>query len=83
VSACTVAMVSDDPDVKQLRDRVGHEIHLRFVAALGSDARPDILEALDLAMSGALLRAGTGHMSHADVPQKMADVATLLFPRKR
>jgi AcrR family transcriptional regulator len=83
VSACTVAMVSDDPDVRQLRDRVGHEIHRRFVAALGEDARADILEALDLAMSGALLRAGTGHMSHADVPQTMADVATLLLGKKR
>jgi hypothetical protein len=53
------------------------------VAALGADGDPGVLEALDLAMSGALLRAGTGHMSHADVPQKMADVATLLVGKRR
>jgi hypothetical protein len=29
-------------------------------------------------MSGALLRAGTGHMSHADVPGKIAEIAKLL-----
>ena len=78
VSACTVAMVADDPDVKHLRDRVAYEIHRRFVIALGDDAEPGILEALDFAMSGALLRAGTGHMSHADVPGKIAEIAKLL-----
>lgn len=77
VAACTIAMVADDPQVMDLRDRVGHEIHRRFVAAL-PDADATTLEALDLAMSGALLRAGTGHMSHADVPHKIAQIATRL-----
>ena len=77
VAACTVAMVADDPDVKQLRDRVGHEIHRRFVAAL-PNASAATIEALDFAMSGALLRAGTGHMSHGDVPAKIARIADLL-----
>ena len=77
VSACTIAMVADDPDVKELRDRVGHEIHRRFVAALPK-ADAATIEALDFAMSGALLRAGTGHMSHADVPNRIAAIANLL-----
>jgi AcrR family transcriptional regulator len=77
VAACTIAMVADDPDVKELRDRVGHEIHRRFVAALPK-ANAETIEALDFAMSGALLRAGTGHMSHADVPGKIAEIAKLL-----
>jgi AcrR family transcriptional regulator len=80
VAAVTVALLADDPDVKQLRDRVGHEIHRRFVAAL-PDADAITLEALDFAMSGALLRAGTGHMSHADVPQKIAGIADRLTKR--
>jgi TetR/AcrR family transcriptional regulator, cholesterol catabolism regulator len=83
VSACTVAMVADDPDVMHLRDRFAYEIHRRFVLALGRDATTGVLEALDLAMAGVLLRAGTGHMSHADVPGKMAEVATLLLDKKR
>jgi hypothetical protein len=82
VSACTVAMVADDPDVRELRDRVGHEIHRRFVAAL-PDAGTAAIEALDFAMSGALLRAGTGHMSHADVPAKIAEIADLLTGKRR
>lgn len=80
VAACTVAMVADDPDVKELRDRVGHEIHRRFVAAL-PEADATAIEALDFAMSGALLRAGTGHMSHADVPDRIARIADRLVKR--
>ena len=82
VSACTIAMVADDPEVRNLRDRVGHEIHRRFVAALPK-ADPATIEALDFAMSGALLRAGTGHMSHADVPGKIAEIANLLTQMTR
>jgi AcrR family transcriptional regulator len=78
VAAVTVAMVADDPDVKRLRDRVGGEIHRRFVAALGPQADPDVLDALDLAMSGAMIRAGTGHMSHSEIPGRMAKLAGLL-----
>jgi AcrR family transcriptional regulator len=83
VAACTVAMVADDPDVKQLRDRVGAEIHRRFVAALGADADQRVLDVLDLAMTGALLRAGTGHMSYAEIPVRMADLAALLVSKQR
>lgn len=80
VGAVTLALLADDPDVKQLRDRVGHEIHRRFVAAL-PNADDTVLEALDFAMSGALLRAGTGHMSHADVPARIAKIAGRLTAR--
>lgn len=78
VAACTIAMVVDDPEVKRLRDRVGAEIHNRFVVALGDGADPDVMAALDLAMAGALIRAGTGHMTYEEIPQRMADIAALL-----
>ena len=82
MSACTVAMMADDPDVRHLRDRIGLELHRRLVAALGEDADPAVLIALDLAMAGALVRAGTGHLSYADVPRRMSDVAALLTERR-
>lgn len=80
-AACTIAMVTDDPDVKHVRDRVGAEIHRRLVTALGTDADPDVLLALDLAATGAMIRAGTGHLSYADVPSRVARVAELLGGR--
>jgi AcrR family transcriptional regulator len=78
VAACTRAMVADDPDVRHVRDRFANEIHRRLVLALGDRAAPDVVRALELATAGALLRAGTGHMSHTDVPAVIADVAGLL-----
>lgn len=82
MSACTVAMMADDPDVRHLRDRIGAALHRRFVAALGSDADPAVLTALDLAMAGALVRAGTGHLSYEEVPARMAEVASLLLEKR-
>ena len=82
MAACTVAMVTDDPDVKRLRDRVGADIHSRLVAALGDDADPDVLTALDLAMTGAMIRAGTGHMTYAEIPGRIAGVAALLTEQR-
>lgn len=81
VAACTVAMVVDDPDVRELRERVGAEIHRRFAVALGDEAHPEVLAALDLAMTGALLRAGTGHMDYASIGDAMASLATRLVDR--
>lgn len=79
LAATTIAMIADDPDVKHLRDRVGADIHRRLVAALGRDATPRILTALDLAMSGAMIRAGTGHLSYQDIPEQIAEIAEALL----
>jgi AcrR family transcriptional regulator len=79
VAACTIAMMADDADVRHLRDRIGALIHERFVLALGDDADRAVLKALDLAMAGALIRAGTGHMSYEEIPDQMAEVAGLLL----
>ena len=82
MSACTIAMMADDPDVRHLRDRVGLTIHERFVAALGETADRGVLTALDLAMAGALVRAGTGHLAYSEIPARMAEVATLLLEKR-
>jgi AcrR family transcriptional regulator len=82
MSACTIAMMADDPDVRHLRDRIGLQLHHRFAAALGDGAEGAVLRALDLAMAGALVRAGTGHLAYADVPARIAEVATLLLEKR-
>src|SRR5438874_11167489 len=60
--ACTAAMLAPDPDVKRLRDRIGAQIRHRIRSALGDRAEPSVLRALELAVSGALLQAGMGHL---------------------
>jgi len=78
-AATTVALLSPEPDVKVLRDRIGATWHDRIVTALGDDARADTVTVLDLAVSGALLQTGMGHLSYADLPDLLADVATTVL----
>ncbi len=82
-AATTVALLSPEPDVKVLRDRIGATWHGRIVTALGDDARADTVTVLDLAVSGALLQTGMGHRSYADLPDLLAEVATTVLESKR
>jgi hypothetical protein len=76
-------MVATDPDVKHLRERIGGDIRRRLVAALGPDAREAVLRAIELSLSGAMLQAGTGHLSYDDLPQQVGDVAELVAGGRR
>lgn len=82
-AATTVALLSAEPDVKVLRDRIGATWHNRIVIALGDDARNETVTVLDLAVSGALLQTGMGHLSYADLPELLAEVATTVLEPKR
>lgn len=75
----SVAMLSSDPDVKILRDRIGAATHRRIVAALGDDADDMVVRTLDLAVAGAMLNAGMGHLAYADLPDLLTDVAATVL----
>ena len=68
VDACTVALLSANPDVKHLRDRIGAQIHRRLAAALGADVDPMVVRVLETSFSGSLLVAGMGHMPYRGHP---------------
>jgi AcrR family transcriptional regulator len=80
-AACTVALLAPDPDVQPLRQRIGALWHQRLEAALGADATPARLRALELALSGALLQAGMGHLDYDDVVPQIGVVASLVCGR--
>jgi AcrR family transcriptional regulator len=48
-AAATKAMLGDDPDVAQLRIRIGTEVRSRLTAALGRGRDPRVLTALEFA----------------------------------
>jgi AcrR family transcriptional regulator len=77
-AATTTALLAADPDVKHLRDRIGAELRRRLAAALGEDHDPGILGALELAVGGAMLQAGMGHLTYEELPDRIGDVADLL-----
>ncbi len=77
-AASTTAILSADPDVQRLRTRIGSTFNAHLAAALGDDADPAVLRALNLALAGALLQAGMGYFSYADLADRMDEVAGLL-----
>ncbi len=78
VDACTVALLSSNPDVKQLRDRIGAQIHHRLVAAVGPEVDPLMVRVLETCFSGSLLAAGMGHMPYGDIPGLVTAAAELM-----
>ncbi|HJT90877.1 MAG TPA: TetR family transcriptional regulator, partial [Mycobacterium sp.] len=59
-AACTTALMSgNDPAVKAVRDRIGAQIHRRVTSAIGPDADPRAVSALEMAFFGALVQAGS------------------------
>jgi AcrR family transcriptional regulator len=77
-AACTTAMLGTDPDVQELRLRIGVAIRHRLRDALGKDADPKILAALEMIYAGALVQAGMGYTSYAAIADQLAEVARLI-----
>lgn len=77
--AVTSAMLGRDPDVAHLRARIGLEIRTRIERALGPDADPDVVVALELVYAGALVRAGMGYASYADIADLIEKSALMIL----
>ncbi|MGW0809843.1 TetR/AcrR family transcriptional regulator [Nonomuraea sp. NPDC002799] len=85
-AACTTALLGTDPDVQELRLRIGRTIRSRLLTALnpGTAGRPTpsearVLNALEFAYAGALVHAGMGYSSYAEMADRLAEVAELLL----
>ena len=81
-AAATVALLGTDPDVKQLRRLIGVEINNRIAAALDDEA-PEVLDALSLAWSGAMLQAGMGYSDYAQMGVRLAAATRLIMRNQR
>ena len=78
-AATTAALLVDDPEVHELRVRIGRELRTRLQGALVDDADERAIRALELLLSGALIHAGTGHLRYADLPDRLAEAAGLVL----
>ena len=78
-SAVTPALLGADPEVDELRLRIGGELVRRFQVALGADGDAAVLEALALAFSGALLQAGMGLMTYAEMADRLDPVVAVIM----
>ncbi len=74
------ALLGTDPDVVRLRLRIGTEFVHRFERALGEDrADAALVDALTLAFTGALLQAGMGLTTYAEMRDRLdAAIAVIM-----
>lgn len=77
--AVTSALLGRDPDVEHLRTRIGMEIRQRITRALEPEADPETVESLELLYAGALVRAGMGYESYADIADRLERAALLVL----
>lgn len=77
--AATSALLCDEPDVKQLRELIGNEINDRIVAAAGPRVAPDVIDALAVAWSGAMLQAGMGHTNYVQMGERLRRITALIL----
>ena len=71
-AACTTALLSgDDETVRKVRDRIGAEIHKRIRSAVGPDADPRLLSALEMTYFGALVNAGSGAYTYHQIADRL------------
>lgn len=78
-SAVTAALLGDDPEVSQLRLRIGTDIRRRLVAAVGDEYDDEVIEALEMVYAGALVRAGMGYGSYSDMADAIDSAARLIL----
>lgn len=77
-TAVTGALLSEDPEVGQLRVRIGTEIRRRLASVMDNPA-PDVLEALEVIYAGALVRAGMGYDTYARMADRIEAIARMIL----
>lgn len=82
-SGATIALLGSDPDVERLRLRIGGEFLTRFDEALGANSTPELVDTLVLAFSGALLQAGMGLITYADLGDRLDTVVATILGANR
>ncbi|WP_068271701.1 TetR/AcrR family transcriptional regulator [Aldersonia kunmingensis] len=78
-TAASAAVLSRDPDVEQIRNRIGRAMVERLRAAAGQDCSEVVLNALNIAVSGAMIHAGMNYYTYDEMAEQLTTVAALLL----
>ncbi len=78
-AACTTALLSNDAAVQPVRRQIGAEIHKRIKSALGPEAEPRTVAALEMSYFGALVQAGSGEFSYRQIADRLGYVVGLIL----
>jgi AcrR family transcriptional regulator len=72
------AMLARDADVARVRGKIGGDFVARIQGSLGPDQTPELVEALSIGFSGAMLQAGMGYFTFPGVVDRIASLASML-----
>jgi AcrR family transcriptional regulator len=78
-AAATTALMGDEPDVRQVRDKIGLEVRRRIASALGPGAWPEVLSTLEMIFYGALVQAGTQSVTYYQMADRLDGVVALIM----
>jgi AcrR family transcriptional regulator len=79
-AACSIALVSDEPSVRSVQQRIHAEIRRRVRAALRSGAWPEVSEALEFGLIGSLVHASFGGVTSRQTADHLASVGVSVLP---
>ncbi len=78
-AAATTALMGDEPEVRQVRDKIGMEVRRRIASALGPGAWPEVLTTLEMIFYGALVQAGTKSVTYQQMADRLDSVIALIM----
>lgn len=78
-AAATTALMGNEPDVREIRDKIGMEVRRRIASALGPGAWPEVLTTLELIFYGALVHAGTRSATYYEMADRLDGVIALIM----
>jgi len=78
-AATTTALMGDEPELRQVREKIGTEVRRRIASALGPGAWPEVLSTLEMIFYGALVQAGTGSFTYYKMADRLDSVVALIM----
>jgi len=78
-AAATKSLLGADPQVAQLRPRIGGIFIDRFREAIGDGADPRLLDIVSMTFFGALLQAGMGLGSYEECGRRLQDAVAVIL----
>jgi AcrR family transcriptional regulator len=78
-AATTTALMGDEPELRQVREKIGTEVRRRIASALGPGAWPEVLSTLEMIFYGALVQGGTGSFTYYKMADRLDSVVALIM----
>ncbi|MFZ0834686.1 MAG: TetR family transcriptional regulator [Mycobacterium sp.] len=78
-AAATTALMGDEAEVREVRDKIGLEVRRRISSALGPGAWPEVLTTLEMIFYGALVQAGTKSLTYYQMADRLDSVIALIM----